>query len=231
MVKSLSTQGLKVEIYNQHDQKIMAYYLGGTTQDEAGTFIIREGFDQPYVAHLPGWTGNLRARFDLVGDQWRDKAVFRAEIEEIEEVAVEYPQQKSQSFRILRDGRDWKVVPFYDITPMINRPEQEGAVETYLTEFEAIYAETFQNANPQRDSLSNQLPFCSIHLKKRDGSLEEAHFFPRYPQTILNPETGLPESSGDVVERFSVLTKNGDFLVVQQVIFQKLFRPYTFFFQ
>lgn len=231
MVKSLSTQGLKVEIYNQNDQKIMAYYLGGTTQDETGTFIIREDFDQPYVAHLPGWTGNLRARYELIGDQWRDKAVFRADMREIEEVAVEYPQQKSQSFRLQREGRDWKVTPFYDITPVINRPEQEGAVETYLTEFEAIYAETFQNENPQRDSLSNQLPFCSIHLKKRDGSVQEAHFFPRYPKSILNPDTGIPEPSGDVVERFSVLTKEGDFMVVQEVIFRKLFRPYSFFFQ
>lgn len=231
MVKSLSTQGLKVEIYNQKEQKIMAYYLGGTTQDERGTFIIREGFDQPYVAHIPGWSGNLRARYSLSGDQWRDKAVFRAALDEIEEVSVEYPQQKSQSFRIQRDGRDWKVIPFYEITPVINRPAQEGAVDTYLTEFEAIFAETFQNDNPQRDSLSNQLPFCSIHLKKRNGEVQDAHFFPRYPKTLLNPETGLPEPSGDIVERFSVLTNGGDFMVVQEVIFRKLFRPYAYFFQ
>lgn len=231
MVKSLSTQGLKVEIYNRREQQIMAYYLGGTTQNERGTFIIREGFDQPYVAHLPGWSGNLRQRFTLYGDQWRDKAVFRAGLNEIEEVSVEYPQQKSQSFRILRDGRDWNVIPFYEITPRIGRPEQEGAVETYLTEFESIFAETFQNENPQRDSLSNVLPFCSIHLKKQDGKVQEAHFFPRYPKAVLNPETGLPEPTGDVVERYSVLTHSGDFMVVQQVIFEPLFRPYSFFFQ
>lgn len=231
IVKNLSTQGLKVEIYNQRREKIMAYYLGGTTQDERGTFIIREDYDQPYVAHLPGWSGNLRARYDLVGDQWRDKAIFRANLDEIEEVSVEYPQQKSQSFRLINDGRNWKVMPFYDVTPVINRPEQEGAVETYLTEFEAIYAETFQNQNPTRDSLSNQLPFCSIHLKTFDGNLQEAHFFPRYPTAVMNQETGIPEPSGDVVERFSVLTNRGDFMVVQQVVFQKLFRPYSFFFQ
>lgn len=231
MVKSLSTQGLKVEIYDRKGERIMAYYLGGATQNELGTFIIREGFEQPYVAHIPGWSGNLRQRYSLVGDQWRDKAVFRAAIDEIAELSVEYPQQKSQSFRILKDGRNWKVVPFYEITPVINRPEQEGAVETYLTEYEGIFAETFQNENPQRDSLSNQIPFCSIKLKSRDGTLQEAHLFPRYPKTVMNPDTGLPESSGDVVERFSVLTHTGDFMVVQQSVFQKLFRPYSFFFQ
>lgn len=231
MVKSLSTHGLKVEIYNGKGQKVMGYYLGGTTQDETGTFIIREDYDQPYVAHIPGWTGNLRARYELLDDQWRDKAVFRADLDQIQEVAVEYPQQKSQSFRIQRNGQDWTVTPFYEITSVINRPEQEGAVETYLTEFEAIYAETFQNENPQRDSLSNQLPFCSIHLKKLDGTVQEAHFFPRYPKALMDPQTGIPEPSGDVVERFSVLTNTNDFMVVQQVVFQKLFRPYSFFFQ
>lgn len=231
MVKSLSTQGLKVEIYDRREKKIMTYYLGGTTQDERGTFIIRENFDQPYVAHIPGWSGNLRHRFSLQGDEWRDKAVFRAALKEIAEVFVEYPQQKSQSFRIVRDGRDWQVTPFYEITPVINRPGQEGAVETYLTEFEGIFAETFQNNNPQRDSLSNTLPFCSIHLKKLDGEVQEAHFFPRYPKSVLNQESGLPEPTGDVVERFNVLTNHGDFMVVQQSIFQKLFRPYAFFFQ
>lgn len=231
MVKSLATHGLKVEIYNRDEQKIMAYYLGGTTQDETGTFIIRDGFDQPYVAHIPGWTGNLRFRYNLKGDEWRDKAVFRADIDDITEVAVEYPQQKNQSFRILRQESGWKVVPFYEITPPINRPEQEGAVETYLTEFEAIFAETFQNDNPQRDSLSHQLPFCSIHLKTLNGGLQEAHFFPRYPKIPIDQETGVPEPSGDVVERYSVLTNKGDFMVVQEAVFQKLFRPYGFFFK
>lgn len=231
MVKSLATNGLKVEIYNRKGQPIMSYYLGGTTQDETGTYIIREGFDQPYVAHIPGWTGNLRFRYSLIGDEWRDKAVFRANIDEIIEVAVEYPQQKSQSFRILRHEDGWKVLPFYEITPEIKRAEQEGAVETYLTEFEAIYAETFQNDNPRRDSLSHQLPFCSIHLKTVNNGLQEAHFFPRYPQVPIDEETGVPMPTGDVVERYSVLTDKGDFMVVQEVIFQKLFRPYSFFFK
>jgi hypothetical protein len=231
MVKSLATHGLKVEIYNRKGQQIMVYYLGGTTQDETGTFIMREGFDQPYVAHIPGWTGNLRHRYNLHGDEWRDKAVFRADIDNIAEVGVEYPQQKSQSFRILRQQDGWKVLPFYDITPVINQPEQEGAVDTYLTEFEAIFAETFQNDNPQRDSLTQQLPFCSIHLKTLDGKLQEAHFFPRYPKVPINPDTGVPVPTGDVVERYSVLTNKGDFMVVQEVIFEKLFRPYGFFFK
>ncbi|MCB0633257.1 MAG: DUF4340 domain-containing protein [Saprospiraceae bacterium] len=231
MVKSLATNGLKVEIYDRRERQIMAYYLGGTTQDETGTFIIREGFDQPYVAHIPGWTGNLRYRYNLRGDEWRDKSVFRADISDIAEVGVEYPQQKNQSFRILRQDGDWKVLPFYEITPTINRLEQEGAVETYLTEFEGIFAETFQNDNPQRDSLREQLPFCTIQLKTRDGNVQQADFYPRYPKIPINPETGVPIPSGDVVERYSVLSSSGDFMVVQQAIFQKLFRPYGFFFK
>ena len=64
MVKSLASEGIKVELYDRKGEKIKAYYVGGATPDERGTYMIMENAEEPYVAHIPSWEGNLRFRFN-----------------------------------------------------------------------------------------------------------------------------------------------------------------------
>ena len=97
MVSNLATEGIKVEIYDRQDELIKTYYVGGAPPDERGTYMMLEGFEQPYVAHIPGWDGNLRFRYNLVGDEWRSRILFPGELEEIESVSIAYPRQRSKS--------------------------------------------------------------------------------------------------------------------------------------
>ncbi|MCB9291126.1 MAG: hypothetical protein H6560_27725 [Lewinellaceae bacterium] len=49
MVESLATEGMKVELYDKDGGLLKAYYVGGSTSDERGTYMIMEGAEQPYV--------------------------------------------------------------------------------------------------------------------------------------------------------------------------------------
>ena len=60
MLSDLATRGIKVELYGQDDKLLKVYYIGGSPADERGTYVILEDAEQPYVAHIPGWEGNLR---------------------------------------------------------------------------------------------------------------------------------------------------------------------------
>ena len=43
MVKSLAAEGIKVELYDRNNKLIKAYYVGGATANETGTYMIMDG--------------------------------------------------------------------------------------------------------------------------------------------------------------------------------------------
>ena len=230
MVESLSSEGLKVELYDRQGAPLKTYYVGGATPDERGTYFLLEGFEQPYVVGIPGWEGNVRFRYNLLGDNWRDRAVFRTSVEDIATVTVEYPKQQNSSFRLSRRGRDYTITPFYELTPRINRPLKPGIGETYLVNFQEMLATDFANRNSNRDSITQQIPFVNIVLTTTEGDVQSATLFPIYRDAFVDEKTGelvTPNS----VQGYYALTGNGDFMVVQDAVFRKVLWAYDFFFQ
>ncbi|RMG79172.1 MAG: DUF4340 domain-containing protein, partial [Bacteroidetes bacterium] len=155
IVKELSAQGIKVEVYGKNDTPLKVFYVGGVSPDERATYFIMEGSAQPYAVEIPSMEGSLRPRFELAGDEWRDRAVFREKPENIQSLSVEYPKQRSKSFVVERKGNAWDVRPFYDITPRINAPVLQNEVEAWLLGFDALIAENFVNDYEKKDSVAN----------------------------------------------------------------------------
>ena len=229
MINDLATQGIKVELYDKKDELIKTYYVGGAPADERGTYMIMEGAENPFVTHIPNWTGNLRFRYNLSGDEWRDKTVFSYELEDIQSVSVEYPKQKNKSFILTKDGRDYSIKPFYDITPESTKPYKKGSAENFLIGFEQLIAESFKNEKEEKDSISQQIPFTIISLTDVNGNTKEVKFHPLLPNHSVDSKTGAIFSGGDV-ERYFADCNTGDFMMVQHRVFQKIFWAYEFFF-
>lgn len=226
MIKNLAADGIKVELFDRRGDKIKAYYVGGSTPDERGTYIILEDADEPYVAHIPSWSGNLRFRYNLKGDDWRDKTVFDEKPEDVVAVTVEYPLQQNQSFRLEKTGREYQVAPFQPLAPKSIHPYRKGSAETYLYGFENLIAEAFENDNPRRDSILQLQPFSIITVKRADGSEKTVRFYPIFEKFA---------SDGQVVssahaERYFAAIDNGDFMLVQNRLFKVIFWGYEMFF-
>lgn len=229
MIRDLAANGIKVELYDRQGALIKAYYVGGATADERGTYIIREEAEQPYVAHIPGWSGNLRFRYNLRGDDWRDKSIFDYDPDEIREVTVEYPKQKNKSFRVEKTGDSYRVRPFYDITPASETAPARGLVEAFLTGFESLGAEAFENQNPRRDSIRQLVPFSIITVTDIEGATREVRLFPIFPKRT--PFASPPLEGADVVERYFADISNGDFMLAQHRVVKKILWAYPFFFE
>jgi hypothetical protein len=226
IVKVMATQGIKVEVYDRHGDKMKIFYVGGVTIDERGTYMIMEGSENPYVVHIPGFIGQLRVRFFLGDDNWRDRSVFTEKVEEIQSVSVDYPQQRSMSFKIEKGGEQgYTVSPFYSTTPLIRKPQRTGIPEAYLAQFESLVAEAHETANSRRDSILSLVPFAVVNLKKTDGSEKKVRF---WPVTVeRNPDTG-----AEYVDRYFTDVNQGEaFMLTQDRVFGKLFRGYPFFFE
>jgi hypothetical protein len=233
MVNTLATQGKKVELYDKKGNLLKSYYIGGSTADERGTYIIMDGAEQPYVAEIPGISGNVSVRFDRQGDEWRDKTLFSEKVEDIKYLSVEYPKQKNQSFILEAQGTDYTVKPFYDITPTIKRPFKEGSVEAYLVNFRNVGAEAFRNEHSGRDSILQTIPFCSITIVNTDEDTTRAVFYPIIKEKVTTQDrkTGEYVTTGGYLDRYFVLRNRQDFMLAQHLVMEKLFWGYGSFYQ
>ncbi len=229
IINDFATFGIEVEIYDKNDQLIKNYYVGKGDQDGSGTYMIMAEADEPFAMYIPSFDGSLRPRYFLKGEQWRDKSVFSEKIEDIQSVSIEYPKQKNKSFKLSKLDGEYKVEPFYKNTPSINKPYQKGSAEKYLAGYNSLVAEAFQNDHAKRDSISALIPFCDITLVKNDGEVKSVRFFPytridKYGNPVPDPE-------GQPVFRLNADCSWGDFMLVQQSVFSKVFWSYESFFE
>lgn len=230
MISSLATEGIKVEIFNKKDEIIKSYYVGGATADERGTFMMMADAEQPYVANIPNWSGNIRFRYNLKGDDWRDVMVFDHKIENISKVEVEYPKQRNKSFVVSREDNEFSVSPYFDITPKKNLPLPQGKVEQFLVNFEKVSSRGFDNRNPEKDSISATIPFCRVSLEDNNGERTDLEMYPIQPDQQFDEKTGEPLPVGEVQNYYAVLNDE-DFIVVSHLVMKKLLWAYEFFYQ
>ena len=224
---NMASEGIFVQLFDATGEKLKAFYIGGMTNDERGTYMALEGSERPYVMHIPSWDGNLRQRFSLRGDAWRDRAIFAKEVEEISSISMNYPKQKNQSFILNKEGEDYKLVPFYETTPRSKKDLKKGTGESFLVNFKSIAAEAFENYNPQKESIKQTIPFCIIQLKDIHGKENRVELYPVLPKD----KYGKVIADGREVERYFASTSDGDLLLVQHRVIKKILWGYQLFFE
>ena len=229
IINDFATVGIEVEAYNKNGDLIKNYYVGNGDHDGSGTYMIMADSDEPFAMSIPGFKGSLRPRYFLVGEDWRDRAIFSEKAEDIKAVSVEYPKQRNKSFKLEREGDNFNIAPFYEGTPLIKREFVKGKAEKFLSNFNSLVAEGFQNDNEKRDSISALVPFCHIILTKNDGEVKSVRFFPfTRIDKYGNP---IPEPAGYPVFRMNADCSWGDFMLVQQNVFKEVFWSYESFFE
>ena len=226
-VKNLAASGIKVELYNKNNEPIKVYYVGGMTSDERGTYMIMDNSEQPYVMHIPSWEGGLRARYWLKDMDWEDRSVFDYQPHEIKSIWVEYPRQKSKSFKLEKVNNAFEIAPFYEVTPKITKPAANGRIQQYLIGFQSLVAEGFRNDAPYRDSINQMIPFCTIQITNQKNKVNKVQFYPKDPGATTSRK---PTTRSDIF-RYYASDNNGNFMLVQQRVFKDIFWSYESFFE
>ncbi len=230
IIKSIASNGIKVEIYDKKGNKMKSYYIGGAPNSELGTYAIIDGAEQPYVIHIPTFSGNIRFRYNLKGDDWRDRHLFEVPLEKIQEVSVEYPKQKDKSYRIIKRAKGYDVSPFYDISPTQTGQPNQGAIEHYLIQFEKKQFMGFENAYTQKEVVEKEIPFCKINLKTTDNKEYALLVWPQWDSPAVDPKSG--KELGEVnTSRYFARLNNKDFVSLSHGVVGELFGAYNNFFK
>lgn len=225
MVKDLATNGILIQAFDKEGNKLRGYYLGNGTHDELGTNAIVEGSEEPYVVHLPHFTGNIRQRFTHWDDEWRDKVYFRVEPENIESFSIEYPHQRNKSFKVNRQGDKYIVAPVYE-TGQQTRATTRAAVESALTRYEKYYVNRYQNADEDgKAAVKDILPFATITIKQKGSDAQEMRVYPRYAGNTYthDPKTGDVQQNGGLEAYTAYINDGEDWVLLNVETAQPLF--------
>ncbi len=210
-----------------------AYYIGGVPQDERGNYFIMDNADQPYVVHIPYFVGNLRTRFMLTEDQWRDKAIFAERSSEIKSISVRYPAQEDESFIVERndEGR-FDLRPLDENMPKILRNRHPGMLDNFVRNFQRIGIESYFNDFVGRDSVMATIPFAIVELERTDGEIKSFNFYQRFPAPLLGPYSAREADQEDFQLRFFVGNNTtGDFMTGQYRVLNRALWGYSWFFR
>jgi hypothetical protein len=228
IINDLAKNGILVEIFDSRHKKIMGYYVGGSTVDERGTHIIREDSDLPFVGELAGWEGNLRFRFRMKGNEWRDKTIFEYKVADIAGVALTYPKQQLASFQLTQKNGTFRLTSPTSLRKPTILSTSKGIA--YLQGFEKLGAEAFETKNPYRDSIENSIPFVVVNIKEKEGKNRQLKIWPIYPLHTTAEGIAIKNKAG-TVERYFAGDETGEFYLIQDRVFRKIFRGFDYFTQ
>lgn len=194
VVKKIATGATKVEIYQGADKPSKIYYIGGSTMDQTGTYMLLETdgvkSSVPYIMHIPGFRGFLTSRFFTNNDEWRDPVIFNYATKDINKLEVTYFEDENQSFIIERNNEELLLLDG-NRKKLNDFPKER--LEEYLSRYEKIYYEMMdiESTKEKIDSVIASPPYFKIKVEDVFGSTKEivAYHMPNY-RTTLNPVDG-----------------------------------------
>ena len=245
----MSGTNTKVEIYQMlprinlfnkvklfyHETLSKVFYIGDVTQDNQGTYVLKEGADKLYIVHLHGFRGFISSRFTANPMDWRDHVIFREKMGDIESVKLEINDDPDNGFIIKENGHyqyamnrlNGEVVD-YDTLRVLN----------LMSSFDNVRFEAFLTdiAPERRDSIINS-PFQQrLTVTTKDGKSSivttfrlrsNSDIYDYSEDDVNNPD--FYDMLNDPDHKYALLSEGNEFVLIQDFVFGKLLKPADYY--
>lgn len=228
-IKRLASKGTKVELYgkvNNEYKPIRTFYIGGSTNDNRGTYMMIEGSELPFITHIPGWEGYLSTRFFTKEDEWRDPGVFTYKPEEIKQIKVDYKDKSKTSFVIQRVGNNFSVQPLNPETKAKSNLDSSN-LATYINYYKWVIVEGFENQNPRKAEIIAREPLIVMQVTNMENKTQTMKVYVKYQ---LSTEGWTDQE--DVDHNYIHIPETDEFGLIQDyATSNKIFKDYSYFFK
>ena len=233
VIKVLSTENIKVEVYGRDGKKITVFYVGGTAASGNGTNMLMEGAKMPYVVQTPAFNGDLRPRYSTNFGDWRDRTVFNIAPADMRSISVQYSDKDKaiNSYVASVEKDTFKVKADPSISKNMDTLNT-GRVKQYFTFFQNINCEGYMNGLEGMDStIRNTQKRCEMEVTTVQGKQHlDIYWMPlnRRSRNRLVSDEDVPDQY-DADRMLAVIS--GDTLLIQNQTFRKLMRKSYEFYQ
>jgi len=225
----------RIKLFN-HEKRTKVFYVGDDTQDNNGSFVLKEGADKAYIVHIHGFMGFISSRFSANPIDWRDHIVFNSKMADIQSVKLEINNDPANSFIISENGRyNFKMQDMngqdieYDTLRVLN----------LMSSFDEVRFESFlSDVEPRRrDSVINS-PFQQrLTVTLKDGSSSSITTFrllanaDMYDYDIeeLEEDQEVSKIITDPDHQYGLLSEGNEFVLIQRFVFGKLMKPAEYY--
>jgi hypothetical protein len=232
VVKSLSGNSVKVEVYDKSDKLLRVFYVGSEAKNYKGSFMLMKGAERPYVVAIQGFEGYLTPIYSTALVDWRERRVFDLKPEEIRSVSVQYVNEPLNSYTVSQEGDKLTVKADPGISE--TSPLNEARTKAYLKFFENVNAEGYLNGMMNISSAIAQTEKrCIVDVEGRDGKKQhlEVYWMPvnKRSKNLTTPP-GQAAASYDADRFYGVMNDFRDTVIIQQFVFDKILRrAYEFY--
>lgn len=233
VINELSTNQVKVEIYDRSSNKIKAYYMGELAFNETGSNAIMEDSNVPYIVFEQAFVGDLQPRYTALERAWRDLAAFRYDPALVQNVNVNYFQagQEQFSFEIARKGSDYEAKNINAKTKTYPADLlKKDYAAMYLNNYSSLIAEQRVYNTVERDSLlANSDLFCEIKISQVSGQTDDLKLYPIDTRKLAREDGKV--SLREKIARYICIKNDGeDVLILQHDVISKYLVAYPYFF-
>ena len=217
VIQDLATNGVKIEIYQNREEKpTKTYTIGNNTADHSGTYMLLKNQEQPYIMHIIGFNGILGPRYGLQGQEvsatiWRDRNIFKLKAEEIKSLQLINEKGMDSSFTIKNERGNLTLFDFQQIE--IN--SQKETLLSYLNLFQNINCESFKDESV-RIKLANEKKIYTFIIEHQNG-VDSLSIY-----QMRDKEKPKTEAEKYTVERMYATLNSGDIMLIQNYVFNKL---------
>ena len=234
VIKNLATKATKVEIYMHGEKKpAKVYYVGGATQSQLGTYMIIEGSSEPFVCQIGGFNGYLTPRYFINETEWRSRALFRYDLNEIKTISIQNLGEPSQSFRVQDAGT--QVYTLYTVdSPVPDEKADRAKIRAYVDFFSFVNFEGFDTAIEAsvKDSIINAGPFGIVQVEDKAGNKKIVRLFhmPISKRSLMQTDHSGNPLLWDRDRMYALVDGETDFIVLQNYIFDRILRKKSEFY-
>ncbi|HXS36982.1 MAG TPA: DUF4340 domain-containing protein [Flavipsychrobacter sp.] len=232
VIKDMAGTSIKVELYNRGGKKIRTFYVGNEANSSSGTFMLIDGANSPYVVNIPGFQGFLTSRYTSDLKDWRDRTVFNVSPDQLRSVTIQYPEHPINSFTLKQENG--KIVVDADTNIVNHNKFNDRRAHVYLKFFQNINCEGYLNGFAGIDTLLKIMPKrCTIDVTDKKGHQThvDIYWMPvnKRSKNLTASDPNIPDNYD--ADRFYAVMNNGkDTAMVQEYVFQKIFRnAYEFY--
>ena len=242
VIKRMAGTNTKVEVYQivprinlfnkiklfPHEKLTKVFYIGDVTQDNSGTYVLKEGADKAYIVHLHGFRGFISSRFSANQEDWRDHKIISNDINEIASVKLEFNNEPKNSFIINEKGRfTYEMKRLHDDS---NIDFDTIRVLNLLTSFNDVRFEAFLTdiTQERRDSIINSPYQERLTLITKDG---KENVIRTYTMRINASAFGFTENDwdDDPDHKYAYVENNDELVMIQDFAFGKILRPAEYY--
>ena len=245
IIKQMAGSNVKVEVYENlprinlynkikwlyRETCSKVFYVGGTTQNNIGTYFYKDGDEDVYIVHIPSLNGSISSRFTASEVEWRDHHIFESQIGDIASVKLEINDDPDNGFVISNVGRNQFVMTRLNGDTI---DYNDAKMLKLLMKFRDIRFEAFLNdVEPaRRDSIINSPVQQRLTLITKDGKSRTVTTFRMrsnddmyaYSEDeINNPD--FEKMINDPDHKYALLSEGNEFVLIQDFVFGDLLKP------